>query len=202
MAEAVVTKRFALRPLIVPGRHGKPTGDAGVTLRVVDEMAAAHVSARKGQNVALLQVLSRMFGAPVADLPQRVAKDTLSVTGISPGQWRLVARGGDGDAALRMAVAELQHVAVTTDIGDGLVLADISGPRARQALAKGIAVDLHPRAFAVGAAAQTRAAHIALHLALIDDTPTFEVLSAASTAGSLWAWLTASCGEYGDDIKA
>lgn len=201
MAEAMLTKRFPLAGIMVPGRHGKLMGEAGVTIRVVDAIAVANVGARKGQNAALLQVLARMFGAPVADQPQRVARDTLSITGISPGQWRLVVRGHDSEATLRTAIAELQESAVVTELGDGLFLADISGPRARAALAKGIAIDLHPGAFKVGAAAQTSASHIGLHLALIDDKPTFEMISAANTAGSLWSWLTSSCGEYGYDIS-
>ena len=117
MAEAMLTKRFPLAGIMVPGRHGKPGGKAGVTIRVIDEIAIAQVSARKGQNVALLQVLARMFGAPVADQPQRVARDTLSITGISPGQWRLVVRGHDSEATLRTAIAELQESAVVTELG-------------------------------------------------------------------------------------
>lgn len=72
--------------------------------------------------------------------------------------------------------------------------------RARDALAKGIAVDLDASAFKIGDAAQTSAAHIGLQIALIDDTPTFEIISARSTAGSFWSWLTASAAEYGIEV--
>lgn len=201
MAEGMLTRFSALAGVAMPGRHGKPEGEADVALRVVDEIAVAHVSARRGQNAALLQVLARMFAAPVADQPQRVASGKLSITGISPGQWRMMVRGKNSDAELRSAIGELQEWAVATELGDGLFLAEISGPRARTALAKGIAIDLHPGVFKVGAAAQTSAAHIGLHLALIDDKPTFELVSAASTAGSLWSWLTSSCGEYGYEVS-
>jgi len=87
-----------------------------------------------------------------------------------------------------------------TDQGDGRLIVEVAGPRARDALAKGIAIDLDASAFKVGDAAQTSAAHIGLQIALIDDIPTFEIISARSTAGSFWSWLVASAAEYGIEI--
>ena len=63
-----------------------------------------------------------------------------------------------------------------------------------------VAVDLDPVAFKVGDLAQTSASHIGLQISLIDAAPTFEIVSARSTAPSLWSWLTASAAEYGIDV--
>jgi sarcosine oxidase subunit gamma len=103
-------------------------------------------------------------------------------------------------AALDTLRAELDGLAAVSDQGDGRVILEISGARARDALAKGIAVDLDPDVFKIGDLAQTSASHIGLQIALIDAAPTFEIASARSTAGSLWAWLTASAAEYGIDV--
>jgi sarcosine oxidase subunit gamma len=96
--------------------------------------------------------------------------------------------------------ADLDGLAAVTDQGDGRVVLEVSGSRARDALAKGVPVDLDPIAFKVGDAAQTSASHIGLQIALVDDTPTFEITSARSTAGSLWSWLVASAAEYGIEV--
>ena len=72
--------------------------------------------------------------------------------------------------------------------------------QARDLLAKGVPIDLHPRAFKPGDAAQTQVAHIGVLIAQIDDAPTYELLAARSFTGSLWSWLEASALEFGLEI--
>ncbi len=50
------------------------------------------------------------------------------------------------------------------DQSDGRVLLRLSGPSARQILAKGIGVDLHPAAFALGGSTNVLCGHIAINL--------------------------------------
>ena len=65
----------------------------------------------------------------------------------------------------------------------------VSGPKARDALAKGVPIDLHPRAFRSGDAAVTTVAHIGVHLWQLDDTPTYEIAVFRSFARDFWRWL-------------
>ena len=120
----------------------------------------------------------------------------LALIGVAPDQWLAVERGTERHRlnALRDSLAGL---AAISEQGAGKVILEISGSHARDALCKGIAVDLHPAAFTVGSSARTVAAHIGVQVSLLDDAPTFELISAGSTAASLWSWLAQSAREFG-----
>jgi sarcosine oxidase subunit gamma len=77
------------------------------------------------------------------------------------------------------------------------MLLQAAGPRVRDALAKGLAIDLHPRVFTTGHAAVTAVAHIGVHIWQVDDSPTYEIAVPRSLAISFWRWLAASAAEYG-----
>lgn len=198
MAEPHVQRRSPLAGTASIGRIGRTIGVAGVRIREITDAAAITIIARKGCSGDVAAVLSRHVGASVTDSAKRVAGNGLAVSGMGPGQWLAMATGADAPIdALR---SELDGLAAVSDQGDGRVIVEISGARARDALAKGIAIDLDPGVFKVGDLAQTSASHIGLQIALIDAEPTFEIVSARSTAISLWAWLTASAAEYGIDV--
>jgi heterotetrameric sarcosine oxidase gamma subunit len=78
----------------------------------------------------------------------------------------------------------------------------LSGPRARDVLAKLVAVDLHPRAFRAGDTAITLAAHIGVQLWQVDESPAYRLLAFRGFAGSLAAALVAAGEEYGTEILA
>ena len=82
----------------------------------------------------------------------------------------------------------------------GRTLLRVAGPRVRDALAKGLAIDLHPREFETGYTAVTVIAHIAVHLWQIDDGPTYELAVPRGFALSFWHWLEASSAEYGLEL--
>ena len=79
----------------------------------------------------------------------------------------------------------------------GRTLLRVTGPHVRDALTKGVPIDLHPRAFKPGDAAATLVAHIPVHLWQIDERPTYEFAVARSMAQSFWHWLAASSAQYG-----
>ena len=67
----------------------------------------------------------------------------------------------------------------------------LGGPRVRDLLALGCAVDLHPRSFAGGDCVQTLLALTGVTILVRDDAASdFLVLVRASFAGYLAAWLT------------
>lgn len=198
MADHKVLSRSALVGLATPQRLGAATSEPGVRIREIAEFAALAVIARRGRVADVAAALTGHAGTPVEDAAKRAGSRTLSITGAAPGQWLAVHRGSP--SGLDQLRAELVELAAVTDQGDGRVLMEVSGPRAREALAKGIPIDLDGAVFKVGDAAQTSASHIGLQIALIDDVPTFEILSARSTAESLWSWLVASAAEYGIEV--
>ena len=72
---------------------------------------------------------------------------------------------------------------------------------ARDLLAKGCTLDLHPRAFKVGACAQTGLARAGAILHLVDEAPTFEITILRSFADYMWVWLADAAEEYGVALR-
>jgi sarcosine oxidase subunit gamma len=70
----------------------------------------------------------------------------------------------------------------------------------REALAKGVAIDLHPRAFKTADAAATLVSHVAVQLWQVDDAPTYELAVARGFALSFWHWLATSAAEFGLEL--
>jgi heterotetrameric sarcosine oxidase gamma subunit len=91
-------------------------------------------------------------------------------------------------------------LAFIVDQSHARALLRVTGPRARDTLEKGLAIDLHPRAFATGFAAATSVAHIPVLLWQVDDRPTYEFAVPRSYALSFWHWLEASAVAYGLEI--
>lgn len=199
MVDRKVIRQSALARLAEPGMLGASTASPGVRIREITDFAAITIIARRGKVAEVAEMLARHVGSPVADASQRAGTARLSISGTAPGQWLAVGRG-DGAALLESLRTDLLGRAAVTDQGDGRFIVEIAGPSARDALAKGIAIDLDASVFKIGDVAQTRAAHIDLQIALIDDTPTFEIISARSTAESFWSWLVASAAEYGIEV--
>lgn len=201
MASRSIKTRPALAGLATSGSLGALKGVPGVRIREITDFAALTIIARRGRSVEVAAVLARTIGAPVGDAAKRAANAGLSVTGTAPGQWLAVARDADAIAKIEGLRAEFAGLAALSDQGDGRLIIEVTGSRTRDALAKGIAIDLDASAFKVGDAAQTSASHIGLQIALIDAAPIFEIISARSTAESFWSWLVASAGEYGIDVR-
>jgi sarcosine oxidase subunit gamma len=80
--------------------------------------------------------------------------------------------------------------AAVTDVTDGRTTIEMSGKSARDVLAKGCGLDLHPRVFAPGHCAQSGLAKARVLLRQLDATPRFEIFVERSHAEYLWLWLS------------
>jgi sarcosine oxidase subunit gamma len=184
----------------LPARSGRAEGEPGVTVRPRDDLAMAKLIARKGRAGDLTAAIRSLYGLDLPTTPKRVEQGGLAVIWSGPGHWLAVAEDGC-DLARELTEAASAFAAVS-DQSDGLAVLRISGPRARDALIKGVGLDLHPRAFAPGDAAVTVIAHIGAQLWQLDDRPTYEIAIYRSFAGSLWRWLEASAAEFGCAVEA
>jgi sarcosine oxidase, subunit gamma len=126
---------------------------------------------------------------------------------LGPDAWLLTCPPGEVATrieVLREALADV-HVAIT-DVSDGRVALRLVGPNARDVLAKGCPLDLHPRVFTVGRCAQSLLAKTSVLIHLLHDDaqrgPTFDVYVARSFAHHLWAWFEDAGLEYGMRIEA
>ncbi|HVL72459.1 MAG TPA: sarcosine oxidase subunit gamma family protein [Beijerinckiaceae bacterium] len=185
-------------PEAFSGHHGA-AGTPGVVLAVREGLAVAVVAARRGREADVAAAVERALGLRPSEGPKAVAGGGSVWIGAGPGQWLVVAE--DADDFVSALTGRLTGLAAVTDHSDGRVVLRVSGPRARDALAKGFAVDLHPRAFAPGDAAATQAAHIGAQIWQVDDAPTYDVAVARSYAASFWSWLTASAAEFGAVVE-
>lgn len=177
MAETLLA-RSALRPHVAP--VAKPSGAAGVSLRERTGMTLAIVSALRGREAELAEAVKSAYGIDLPQTPKRVAGGDVAFVWAGPGKWLATSASEMDFEALPAAVSEQS---------DGRSVFAVSGPKAREALATLIAIDLHPRVFAPGDVAMTHAASIAVHLWQTDDAPTYELVCFRTFAATLWRWL-------------
>jgi sarcosine oxidase, subunit gamma len=119
---------------------------------------------------------------------------------LGPDEW-LVTSPGTAPEALEAELAEVLRPVggVAVDVSAQRIGLRITGARAREVLAKGCAIDLHPRAFGRDSSAQTTLGQAGVVLlALGDDGQDFAVLVRSSFAGYLATWLLDASLEYAD----
>ncbi len=131
--------------------------------------------------------------------PRAVQQGDHQLVWSGPGQWLYI---GPGRAAIASLAARLQGLAAVSDQSDARAMLRISGPRARDALAKGCMIDLHPRAFATGHTALTSIAHIGVQLWQVGDAPSYDIIVFRSMAASFWSWLSTASAEFGCEIAS
>jgi sarcosine oxidase, subunit gamma len=109
---------------------------------------------------------------------------------LGPDESFLVGDGRDAEAVVHRLRKRLAGIAsALTDVSDGFTTLAISGDGARDFLARGWALDLHPRAFGPGHCAQSHLAKAPALLLQRDVAPGFEVIVRRSFADYLWSWL-------------
>lgn len=128
---------------------------------------------------------------------QSIDGEGRSILWLGPDEFLVVTEPG-GEAALAEALRQAlrDHHAAVTDVSDGRTTIEIAGRHARDVLAKGCGLDLHPRVFSSGKCAQTGLAKARILLRQIDERPSFEIFVERSHAEHLWLWLKDAAREY------
>ena len=201
MTDGVLTPRSGLEHLAVPGRHGAASGAAGIEVALRTELALASVMARKGRSDALARRVMDAFGLVLPARPRRGASGPIAFAWAGPGHWLAIADGMGGQAFERQLRRELADLASVSDQSDGCIVIGVGGPAAREALAKGVMVDLHPSAFTPGDAGVTSVAHVAVHFWQLTAAPTYEFAVPRSLTASFWHWLMESSAQYGVTVR-
>ena len=202
MAEFALKARTAFAGLAVPGRYGKRSaGEPQVVIAERPNLTVTQLSAFHGKTDAIGQAVAREAGLELPNGPKRVQAEGLSLIGVAPSQWLAIAEGEAARARLTRLSTALSGLASVVDQSDAKAILRLSGKRARDVLAKGCPLDLHPRAFTPEDAATTQIALIPCQLWQIDETPAFELAVPFSYAGSFWHWLAASAAEFGYEVR-
>ena len=153
--------------------------------------------ARRGQEQAVAERLG-LDPAPgrASEIPAGMA------LWLAPGAWMVVAEGLDDGALYESLREQLQDLAAVVDQSHGRAVLRLAGARARDVLAKGCRLDLHPRVFRPGMCAQTAIAQIGVLLHQIDERPTYDLYVFAGYALDFLEWLTSSAAEFGYRIES
>jgi sarcosine oxidase subunit gamma len=184
-------------PLVGRIEAGLPVRMAAERVRLQERAFLGHISLRC--DPADAGVTASVEGALQCNLPRipntyHVARAGHKVLWLGPDEWLVVTPEGREDTlaqSLRMAAGD--GFATVIELGSGQTVIEISGERAREVIAKGCPLDLHPRALGPGRCAQSRLARTLVTLAQLDDAPTFELIVRRSFADYLWQWLSDAC---------
>lgn len=190
----------ALAGIAVPGRYGKSDGAPGVTIAERRGLGIATLAARKGQAAAVKAAVKDAYGVDLPDNSRCVQGAQASFVGYGPGQWLAVSETLKGDALARDLAERLKGLASISNQHGGRTVLRLSGPRAREVLAKGLPIDLHPRAFGPGDAATSTISLMGVQLWQTDDAPAYDIALFRSVSESFWRWLTASAAEFGYEV--
>ena len=153
----------------------------GFLLSQVNVRAAGDVVARLG----------RALGAALPVEPNTVATvGARNILWLGPDEW-LVVDGPDMAAEIEAHARQAFEPdwGSVVDVPANRTVVELSGPHARDVLARCCSLDLHPRSFGPGRCAQTLLANTAVILWQTDNAPTFRILVRSSFAEHLARWL-------------
>jgi sarcosine oxidase subunit gamma len=144
--------------------------------------------------LAMFGRLGKALGLTWPLEPNTVAGDGLAVLWMAPSEWALV---GETALDLPAVVAKacgtaLHHLA---DVADGRIVFRVEGARARDIIAKGCSLDLHPRAFGVGRCAQSLLAQAPVLMRQVGPDA-FDLLTDVSYARHFQLWFEDATLEY------
>ena len=190
MAEQILTVTPALSSLAIVSIPGQLAAEHCTNLAIV------HMAERRGQGEALRAAVQSAYGVLLPDKPRLVKAEEIAFAWSGPGQWVVLADGLESRDLEKELRGHLGGLASIADQSDGRAVVRIAGPRARDVLAKGIPIDLHPRVFQPGDTAITHAGHIGVLMWQRDERPTYDLAVFRSFAESFANWLKHSAAEF------
>jgi methylglutamate dehydrogenase subunit D len=183
------------------GRHGadRPNGP-GVILALRHPVSIVCVIARKDKATDLSEAIERHLGLACPPAGESRSSDRLALHWCGFEQWYAVADDFADGALYETLRDRLTGLASVSDQSHGRVILHLEGPRARDLLAKGTGLDLHPRAFGPGRSAVTQMAHVGVHIAQVGPNA-FELSLFRGFAESFWEWLGEMSDEFGYEVR-
>lgn len=192
--------RSALHGLAVPGRYGRTAGTAGVTIGERIDLGLASVAARQGQADGLKASVREAYGVSLPEGPTVSRGKDIAFIGTGPGEWFAVSETLKNESLAEDLAEKLKGLASVSDQSSGRAVIRLGGPRARDVLAKGLAIDLDPRVFGTDAAATSTISHMGVLVWRAGEADAYDVALFRSVGESFWRWLTASAAEFGYEV--
>lgn len=178
------------------------TAGPGLNLSERRDLSMVQVEAVPGAAADSLRV--RLHSDLGLDLPENPntssGDDSLRMIWVGPDRWLLVEPESRDLEAHLFTILQGLDVAVV-DLSHARGAMRLSGPQARQVLAKGAGLDFHTQAFTPDCAAQTALFHFSALIDCVDATPSFDLYAARGYCLSLWQSLCHAGAEYGYRIE-
>lgn len=183
-------------PATVRGRHVKPL--------IADQDLMAVVNVRgNARDPAFAKAVLQALGQPLPMLPcSTLAAVGLRLVWVGPDDWFVIGTAGQEQGITQRMRAALvgQHCAVT-DVSSGYLKVTLAGAQARDVLAQGCPLDLHPRVFRPGQSAGTHFFKVGITLWQRDEVPTFEMLVRRSFIDHFWQLIDYCVLDYGREAR-
>jgi sarcosine oxidase, subunit gamma len=180
-------------PLVAQLSAGLPVRLSGQGIALQELAFLGHINLRCDvRDAALAAGLESALGCGLPRTPNTFTATAaaIRVLWLGPDEYLVLTPDGQQAAvadALRQAAGDAY--AAVNELGSGQTVIELAGPRAREIIAKGCPLDLHPRSFGPGRCAQSRLARSLVTIAQIDAMPRFELIVRRSFADYLWQWL-------------
>ena len=113
-----------------------------------------------------------------------VAEQIAGALALGSTRWLVLAKPGEADALFDRLSRELAGKATLIDQSSVYVTFEVCGPAAREALARLCRLDLHPKTFALHAAARTLMAQVPVIIHFADARPCFALYVPVTLAQS------------------
>ncbi|BBC29838.1 Sarcosine oxidase gamma subunit [Streptomyces graminofaciens] len=180
-------------------RLAATTHASGGAVRLAELPFLAQIDLRLDAKGTAADAVGLALGLQLPLEPNTVVRaGELTALWLGPDEWLLVGPAGtqrDLESRIREAAGD-EPVSVT-DVSAQRTTLLVAGPRARDLLAHGCALDLHPRAFGPGRCAQTTLGRTQVVVVARDEPRAgFWVLVRSSFAGYLADWLLDAATEY------
>jgi sarcosine oxidase subunit gamma len=202
MAEAY-TRRSPLQHFGLTAAAAKSNA-AGAEVLIGESAHRAIVNIRGDGGEAFKAAVRSVTGVDLPVKPNTTAQaGAFRILWLGPTEWWVVTTSGAEEklvADLRQAFIG-QHAAVI-DASESRAVITLSGTKARDMLARGCSLDLHPRVFGPGQCAQTGLTKANIMLDQTDAAPSFDIYVLKSFADYLWQWFWLIGRDYKLAIKA
>lgn len=197
-------------PLAHLGLEARAHADAelsgtGVTMREIPYRGLINIRGDVADAAFVAAVEKAVKSAPPID-PNTVAGKPAGarVMWLGPDEWLVITKPDAADRTVQALTKALKIDGLHTSVTDSTharTCIEVSGPRAREVLQKGCAIDLHPTAFGPGQCAQTVVSKVGVMLTQTalakDGAPTYELYALRSFSTYLWTWLEDAAQEFG-----
>ncbi|MGI5406122.1 sarcosine oxidase subunit gamma [Streptomyces chartreusis] len=183
----------------VTDRLAAATRTSGGAIRLAELPFLTQVNVRLDAKGAAFEAVGLALDLQLPLQPNTVVRTgELTALWLGPDEWLLIGRpGGEGELESRIREAAGDEPVSVTDVSAQRTTLLVTGPRARDLLAHGCPLDLHPRSFGSGRCAQTTLGRTQVVLVARDESRAgFWVLVRSSFAGYLADWLLDAATEY------